>query len=194
MYTSTRQHKAHVTFCCCAGGAAAAAAAAAKAQKKLQKLQGIASQAEQAHAGVIVDEQVLESLQDEAANNSSDDNGAGLGDESPSGQEGGSSRAVHRSSTGSSSSEQDSSRRKGLPGQGGYSTACTEPHSMCQPTISIKTVLQQNQGMYTKLGQDKRPLALTAVTSTETSPSLHAQAPTARKQQQQLAAGLGGEA
>lgn len=45
-----------------------AAAASAKAQKKLQKLQGIASQAEQEHAGIIVDGEVL---QEDCLNNSS---------------------------------------------------------------------------------------------------------------------------
>lgn len=79
-----------------------AAAASAKAQKKLRKLQGIASQAEQAHAGIIVDEEVLEG-------SDSDENEA----DETAGAEGG-SRAVHRSSTGSSGSEQD--KRKG-PGK-----------------------------------------------------------------------------
>lgn len=53
--------------------------ASAKAQKKLRKLQGIASQAEQAHAGIIVDDQLL--LQESATgDNSNEDCDAGDGE------------------------------------------------------------------------------------------------------------------
>jgi len=80
--TSDDQQRCTTCTCCCVARVVVrfahalllsstgpdAAAASAKAQKKLQKLQGIASQAEQEHAGIIVDGEVL---QEDCLNNSS---------------------------------------------------------------------------------------------------------------------------
>lgn len=97
----------------------AAAAAAKKAQKKLLKLQGIASQAQQAHAGIIIDDTALQdSSSDEA-------------DERMQGPEGGSSgskAAANRASTGAAGSDPD--KRKGPAGAaqlGGYHMLSQHP-------------------------------------------------------------------